>query len=117
MRSLATWSHTKSGCVLPMVGLFRTFLHGPPKYGPERALSREAKAISVAHPGVPEGAAISSAKLLVQLRAVLRGGEVCSHPVAVVRTAESFNIIAAGVADFLKEPSSKHACIASHIRS
>ena len=86
---------------------FCTFLYGRPKYVPQPNVSGGNNAISVAHPGVPEDVAISSAKLLVQFRAFWRGGEVCLPPADLVRMAERFDTIAAGAADFLKEPSSQ----------
>ena len=58
--------------------------------------------MSVVHPGVPEEIAIAGAKLLVQLRAIFKGGEVLLRPADVVRMGDRFHHISIGIADFLK---------------
>jgi len=103
------WLRLADGRVISTRCSFCTFLHGRPKYRPESACSEGAKTVSVGQPVVPEDVAISSAKLFVQLRVMLRGGEVCVQPADVVRVGTMFNVIAARAGNFLKAPSSKNA--------
>ena len=67
--------------------------------------------ISITHPGVPEDVAIGCARLLVQLRVVLRGVDSPLCLADVVCAAGRFDVVAPALAKFCEEPSQKQALL------